>query len=371
MSAPILIRADASRQIGLGHVMRTLALADALAQRGFAPHYVSRHIIEALAERIGERGYPITRLPHAPAEARPDEYGAWLGTSETADAKAFCQIVDFCHPAVVVVDHYGLGVGWERTVRSHSGAILLAYDDLQRVHDADIILDMTAGCSAEDYAGLIRSDARLLGGPGFATLRPQFANQRKAAISRRLTDLSGDDPLHLLLSMGGADKDNITGKVVSALALLPDAPFSLDVVVGAGYEPVAELQAGLDRLVQPSQLHVNTRIMVELMSRADLAMGAAGSSSWERCTLGLPAIHAVIANNQQRIADALEQAGASYTISDPFGLPVDRLAHEFIAPTMADRLALTRMAKAAATLCDGEGANRVADLLEARRRAVA
>jgi UDP-2,4-diacetamido-2,4,6-trideoxy-beta-L-altropyranose hydrolase len=184
-------------------------------------------------------------------------------------------------------------------------------------------------------------------------VRPEFAARREEALSRRT---AGDDAGPWLVSLGLTDVGAITGRVVAAiLPHLGDRP--LDVVLGAGARSLANIQAvaARDSRVRP---HIDTHSMAELIASAELAVGAGGSSAWERCTLGLPTVALILADNQRENTAALAMAGASLALEVNGELP-DRLA-QAVAILAEDRAARLRMSRAAADLCDGLGADRVA-----------
>jgi len=145
---------------------------------------------------------------------------------------------------------------------------------------------------------------------------------------------------------------------------------ALDVVVGSGAPSLAALTALAD--ADPSvTLHVDTRDMARLTARADIAVGGGGSSSWERCVLGLPTLLLVLADNQAEAAVALAEAGAVIALdaAAEFETGFDAAAARLIAEDALRR----RLSMAAAGVCDGLGADRVADafLGLVRRRAEA
>lgn len=333
----VLFVVDSGPRIGGGHVMRSLTLARALAARGaevvFLAPPAARRVLDAFAP---------PEIGREPSEAETPE-------AVTADAAGAAARFD-----AVAFDHFRLDAEAHRAVAR--GRPALAIDDMaDRPMDADLLVDFGPERTAADYAGLIPERTRLLLGPAFGLVRPEFAALREATLRRRRETT---EVRRVLVSLGLTDLNGITGKVV--LRLLPRVgQATLDVVLGAG---AASLPA-LERLAarEPRlRLHVDTPDMAALVAGADLAVGAGGSTTWERCTLGLPSVSVLLAENQEPSGRALARLGAQETVdarADDFEAALDRAFTGLFRS--ADRRA--RMASAAAAVCDGRGAERVAD----------
>jgi UDP-2,4-diacetamido-2,4,6-trideoxy-beta-L-altropyranose hydrolase len=332
-SAPrVLFVADAGRAVGGGHVMRCLTLAGALRRAGADCAFAATP--EAAGVLDGFAGDDIRRF------AAPASDPAALCALAAQAARTWG--ADFA-----VLDHYGAGADEDAALRAAAGR-LLAIEDLRRRRDADLLLDASLGRRAGDYPG-----AQALLGPEFALVRPEFAARRAAARARRAAE---GEVRSVLVSLGLTDVGGITGRVVDAILPLLGAR-RLDVVLGGGAQslPAIEALAEADPRVI---LHVDARDMADLVAAADLAVGAGGSSAWERCVLGLPGVTLVLADNQRENALALAAAGASLMI-EVNGAVKARLGQAF--QSLADggeRRA--RMGEAAGRLCDGLGADRVA-----------
>lgn len=353
----VVFRVDASLRIGSGHVMRCLTLAAALRETGADCRFLCREHVGHLAATIRTRGFDCTLLPppSMPAEAVADaDYAAWLGVDAITDARQCAALLAPEPPADwLVVDHYALDADWERRLRPHC-CRLLAIDDLaSRRHDCDLLLDQNLGRRAADYAGRIPAGATVLVGPCHALLRPEFARARQASLARR----AGGSLQSLLVTMGGVDLDNATGAV---LGLLPGNPLppgcQVTVVMGAAAPWLASVRALASSLPWPCEVRIDVADMAELTTNCDFAIGAAGSTAWERCCLGVPSALVVLADNQQPIADALAAAGASW----PLGRAGDLAATLPIALDAAtDPARLAALGANAARIVDGLGTARV------------
>ncbi len=353
MTLTIAFRADASQQIGTGHVMRCLTLADALASKGAQCAFICREHAGNLIEYILSKGHAVHGLPMG-SEADTDlPHSAWLGATQAQDAKACAHLLAELQPDWLVVDHYALDARWEGALANHCGQVMVIDDLADRPHACNLLLDQTFGRHEVDYRPLVPEDCTLLCGSKYALLRPEFAALRPYSLQRR----AHPKLKHLLISMGGVDKDNVTVQVLNALRTYPlPADCEITVVMGA----TAPWLAGVEQLAQampwPATVRVGVTNMAKLMADSDLAIGAAGATSWERCCLGLPSILVVLAANQTSIAAALSHAGAAVLL-ELQDLSC-QLAH---TPALrADQTALIAMSRAASQICKGEGAAYVA-----------
>lgn len=326
----ILFRADAAPAVGIGHVMRCLTLAAALRDRGCLCR------LACTAETV--RTVAALRADAIDIVVLPD------GTERDPAALTSLAPVDWA-----VIDHYRLDAAYERDLRPWAGRILVIDDLADRRHDCDILLDQTVGRRAESYGGLLPASALVLAGAGHALLRPAFAAARQPPT---------DHPVHhILVSLGGTDPVNATTVVLDALGRA-DLGTTVTVVMGGAAPALDQVRAAAARLRPPAEVRVDVADMVALMTTGDLAIGAAGTSALERCCLGLPTLLLVIADNQREVAAGLERAGAAV------GTPLDpaEIARHLTA-LAGDAAARRRMAEAGMALCDGNGADRLADLM--------
>jgi UDP-2,4-diacetamido-2,4,6-trideoxy-beta-L-altropyranose hydrolase len=325
MTAFAVFRCDASPEIGGGHVMRCLALAETLASAGWSIGFVTR--------REGLAAVPaLAASRHAIVEAEGN------GQAQIGD-----------RAALVVVDHYGLDAGFEAAVKRQDRSIVVFDDLADRAHDCDVLVDPTPGRAAADYAG--KGARQLLLGGQQAIIRREWQQQRPKALARLAT---GDAVKRVIVSMGATDPANATSKVLAALALAKlDA--DVDVVLGAGAPHLESVRKLTNSRVV---LHVGPGNLPTLTAAADLAIGAPGTSSFERALLGLPAILIPTADNQRFNAAAFAASGAAEVL--PAGIldQPEALAAK-IKQLAADGARRAAMSKAAAAVTDGRGAQRL------------
>lgn len=365
----VVFRADASLQIGTGHVMRCLTLADALAARGADCQFVCREHAGNLIEFIMSKGHVVHVLPTAMQLAdltkqttdsdKPElAHGHWLGATQAQDVQACAPILAKFQPDWLIVDHYALDARWELAVKPHSRKLMVVNDLADRSHACDILLDQTFGRSAEDYRRWVPAECQLLCGSQFALLRPEFLALRAFSLQRR----EKPQLQQLLITMGGVDKDNVTSKVLESLTAcaLPDG-CNITVVMGPTAPWLDEVKRQAKRMPWPTGVLVGVSNMARLMADSDFAIGAAGATTWERCCLGLPTAMMVVAENQKYAAKLLEQAGAVHTLDLNTDL-ADSLKN-LVHSIRKSRNFLMRLIEGASNVADGKGAQRVADHL--------
>lgn len=359
----VAFRVDASVQIGSGHVMRCLTLADALAAEGSQCLFLCRAHEGHLLDLVAARGHEAVVLPAqdiattTPASDLPlPAHAHWLGAHWTTDAQASRKALASASIDWLVVDHYALDRNWEQAMRPICRRLMVIDDLADRPHDCDLLLDQNLGRRAEDYSPLLPPGAKTLIGPRYALLRPEFAAHRAESLARR----ENPQLRNLLVTMGGVDKDNATGAILDVLAdcdLPPD--LRITVVLGPHSPFLSQVRAQAQGMPRPTSVLVGVSNMARLMTDADLAIGAAGSTSWERCCLGLPTIHLVLAENQKAIADALEQADVAVTVN--ISSLRSGLCDFFKDRNRLDHI--LRRSPAASLISDGCGGAHVAKLL--------
>jgi len=276
---------------------------------------------------------------------------AFVRTPEAADILAryapdMPLVGESAEADLMVLDSYRMAPATEAAWRARAGR-LAVIDDLARPHDADLVLDPSFGREARDYSAPV-----VLAGPAYALVRPAFAAARAEALARR-----GDPARRCLVSLGLTDVGGITGRVAMALA---DSGLALAVVVGAGAPslPALEALAANGRVT----LHVDSDDMAGLITRADLCVGAGGSSVWERACLGLPTVTLILADNQRDMAMKLDAAGVTVALDARWPGLEGRLV-EAVGRLVADDGLRAGLSARSAALCDGLGADRAAEQL--------
>lgn len=350
-------RTDASLHIGTGHVMRCLTLADALHGRGAKSTFICRPHAGHLLDLIQQRGHTAQALaPADDAYTAPADpcHAQWLGTDWASDAEQTKQALGDQVLDWLVVDHYALDRRWEQAMRQHTRRIMVIDDLVDRPHACDLLLDQTFGRRATDYLPLVPDGCDLLCGAHYALLRSEFAAIREYSLKRRAQPVLKE----LLINMGGVDKDNATGDVLRALqrCALPE-DCRLTVVMGQTAPWLKNVQDLACSMQWPTRVLVGVDNMAQLMADSDLAIGAAGATSWERCCLGLPSILLVVAENQLEVAKGLEQVGAALVCLSDQGL--SKQLAVLLSKLCVDVEQIALLSKAAEMVTNGTGAGEV------------
>lgn len=335
--------------------MRCLTLADELVRQGHECQFICREHEGHLGELITSKGYKLTLLSSrndnelGATNGNSDSYALWLGLPWQEDAKETFDTLKPHKLDWLVVDHYALDAKWERYLAKTVSNIMVIDDLANRPHECMLLLDQNLGRDVSDYDKLLSADCQRLIGPRYALLRREFAEIREQSLSRR----KRPKLKRILISLGGVDRTNVTGQILEELAksTLP-ATTELDIIMGSAAPYLYEVQQQLTYLPFSATVNVGVNDMAHRMYLADLSIGAAGGTSWERCCLGLPAVLVVLAENQVAGGMALEASGAASVIGDTAQIETTLLS---LLGSLSDSNRLKKMSNAAANITDGRG----------------
>ena len=338
-SESVAIRVDSSRMIGSGHLMRCLTLGERLRSEGVQVVVVCRDLPGNLYALVHEKGFVLKVLPRHEDDSTLSGYAAWLTVSQETDAQETRAVLDTLAPiSRLVVDSYALDETWEKVMRPLVGEIFVIDDLANRRHDCDILLDQNFYLGMEHrYDGLVPIGCKLLLGPRHALLRQEFYEAKKRLRSR-------DGMLRrILIFYGGVDRTQETEKAIQALLLLKLQQIEVDVVVGSSnvrQEQIRQLCEAHDFL----HFHIQVNNMAELMANADLCLGAGGTTTWERCFLGLPAIVTAVAENQFQICEDCAAAGFIHYVGRWKDVTTESLIRAIQSYTLLERLSFLQEA---------------------------
>lgn len=360
----LVFRTDASCQIGTGHVIRCLTLARELRERGAECLFVCRAHDGHLIEQIELDDFQTIILPRMDADHPNCEdnqphmmHAHWLGSDWRIDAQQTISAIKESPVDWLVIDHYALDVQWERELRPYTKRILVIDDLADRKHDCDLLLDQNLGREGSDYSGLIQPGIETLIGPKYALLRPEFSQWRERSLARRTQPKFRN----LLITLGGVDKDNLTGELLTELSTceLPD-DLQITVILGLRAPWIEDVQAKAASMPHPTKVLLGVSNMANWMAESDLAIGSAGGTAWERCVLGVPTVVVVQAENQKSGAEALQANGAAILVDNvqQIGCLLKSLNDKTIRSTF-----LVEIGNAAANVTDGQGVQRVARVM--------
>jgi len=339
----IFIRTDASNNIGTGHVMRCLTLADELRQKGTDINFICRERPGNLISYIENRGYKVHQLPG--------------DIDIETDRRLIKEIVSKCEtkPDWVIIDHYDIDISWEYPLREHVKKIMVIDDLANRRHDCDLLLDQNYSKKENRYNGFIPENCVQLLGPEYAILRPQF---QKARDNLRERDGGVN---RILIFMGGVDPKNITSKALRAIHMLDRSDIVVDVVIG-NLNPYHDEIKILTSKIPNTICHHNVEDLAKLMSSADFCIGAGGTTTWERCCVGLPAITIILAENQKDISESLDKEGAIINLGWYQNITEYNIK-EVVEGLIDNPQKMVSMSDKSRSLVDGEGVIRVVDTI--------
>ena len=354
----VAVRADSGTEIGVGHIMRSLSLIDQLADQFAAIDvlFICRSHSAHLAKMIEERGYSV-KLLKVNRQLLMSEalhlHKRWVGETLSVDAQQTADAIleRWGTPADwIILDHYGIDLEWEEKIAKYVKRIMVIDDLADRRHHCDLLLDQTYGEPKDRYDELIPIGAKALIGARYALLRKEFDFN----IEEIRKDRSARNPKNLLISLGGGDPENFTGQVLDAIHGWRACFGKITVVLGhanpnyqflrrKAYSLNVEILQGVDNIA-------------EIILSHDLAIGASGISTWERCALGMPTVAIQTADNQKVLLSRLNKTAAISKL-DP---PIDRVSLEScLRPFLDVRENYIDAINKCFEICDSKGAHRV------------
>ncbi|GAB6158043.1 UDP-2,4-diacetamido-2,4,6-trideoxy-beta-L-altropyranose hydrolase [Desulfotomaculum varum] len=355
-----VFRVDSSREIGSGHVMRCLTLANALKERGHGTFFICRDFNGNIGNLICDKGHELVYLPYRQGNKVCNDrvfHASWLGANWQQDAEDTVAVLRqrFGRPADwLVVDHYAIDERWEKELLPYARKIMVIDDLADRPHICDVLLDQNLYEDMERrYDNLVPPGAVKLLGPRYALLRPEFYDARQNLRHRDGT------VRRILVFFGGSDVTNETLKALKAVKMLNRPDIAVDVVIGSANPHKEEIIAFCQDMSQAT-LHCQVDNMAQLMVQADLAIGAGGTTTWERCCVGLPALIISIAKNQMGISRAVHMVGSAIYLGEKNNVFIDKII-SVLNFVLSSSSVVQYLAENALSLVDGQGLNRVID----------
>jgi UDP-2,4-diacetamido-2,4,6-trideoxy-beta-L-altropyranose hydrolase len=322
--------------------MRCLALAQAWQDSGGQAVFVTATEVLAIERRLQAEGFEVVRLAVEPGSS--DDAVQTVELARQRDARW------------LVVDGYRFGAEYQQAAK-RAGLKLLFIDDNghAQCYCADLVLNQNVHAHDGLYVRRERQ-TRILLGTRYALLRREFRRWSQGA--RTIPPVARN----VLVTLGGADPENVTLKVIQALQRIEVADLEATVVAGASNVHHELLQAAVRSSPFPVRLERNVNNMPERMAGADLALTAGGSTCWELAYMGLPACTLILADNQEQNVRRLGRLGQVLDLGLAAELTEERLVNE-IGGLMGDTLRRQRMSELGRALVDGRGALRVVEAM--------
>jgi len=338
----LLVRTDASVEIGSGHVMRCLALAQAWQSEGRKVAFLMADTAPALEARINAEGFSVIHHPY------PD--------GSAADSEHTIAITQTLGTNKVVVDGYHFGADYQQQLKV-AGLKVLFIDDNGHAdyYAADWVLNQNIYAHEGLYPHR-EPYTKLLLGTRFALLRKEFWPWR--GWQRQIAPVARK----ILVTLGGSDPDNVTLQVMQALQQVTVPNLEVMVVVGGSNPYFEGLQALATSSAVKFDLRRNVDNMPELMAWADMAIAGSGSTCWELAFMGLPSLVIPLAINQEKVAQALSNSEIAKSLLAPARLSLLHVTAE-IEEFLLDKKLRANLSQTSNQIVDGNGVHKVAMML--------
>lgn len=343
----VAIRVDSSSQMGSGHLMRCLTLADHLKNKGHEVHFISRELDGAICYVAEAKGYNVHKLSRPISSDTLSGYLLWLGVTQEQDAQETINIIKTVGKVnILIVDNYAIGKIWERNLRPYADKIFVIDDLANRKHDCDFLLDQTYGIeNTGKYGGLVPLNCIQFLGTAYSLLKPEYRKLRQEI------NLIRKDVHNVLVFFGGSDDTGETVKLLIAIKNGNYAQYHFIVIVGGSNPQKDNVKSYCASLVN-AEFHCQVDDMEHYISISDIAFASAGVNTWERCVLGLPSIITVTADNQREIAKKMHEKNAAVILGS-YG----KITSEDYDKALKgmDSLDIVSLSKNAAALMDNDG----------------
>lgn len=355
----VVFRVDAALHIGSGHAIRCLTLAGCLKQQGAECIFICRSFSGNLCDLIKQKGHEVYVLPVCFEEAHLNQelhlpYQDWLGVSQHEDAHQTILVFKKINQSIdwLIVDHYGIDYLWQNQLRAYTQKIMVIDDLANRRHNADLLLDQNLYLNYQiRYQNLVSKSCRVLLGPKYALLRPEFAHYRSEPKSK-------NEYPKILVFFGGIDLEGETLKFLQTIQN-KFTQYKFEVVLGR-QSPHFQAALRLSEKQEHITLWYGCDEMAKLMHQCDFAFGASGSTNWERFCLGLNTALVCVADNQRQLLDDLAAQNLVICLGD--SKQVTSNTYQDILINL-DELK-TNLGMRIREYCDGLGVNRIVDYLK-------
>ena len=352
----VAFRVDSGRDLGTGHLSRCITLAHALKDKFNAEcFFIMREHQGHHVTLVQRAGFSYVLLP---LKITPNyfsgNYNDWVGDNAEQDALLTEKSINRWSETAIdflIVDHYGLDIKWESYFVDRGFALGIIDDLVNRRHSGAFLIDQTCGRENIEYYDLVPSSMRLFTGESYCILRPEFLFYRPVSLMKRNTESLS---LRIMVNFGSTDPHNHTARALVGLK-----PFmglykgKVVVVVGSGCPYIATIKKAISELPYQCDLLIDVEYMAKLMVDVDLAIGAAGATTWERCILGIPTLLLKTAENQSDVIHRVAEKGAARIY---FGAPDDPALSTSLVDVL---LAQQQISKAASQLVDGKGMDEI------------
>ncbi|MAF76562.1 MAG: UDP-2,4-diacetamido-2,4,6-trideoxy-beta-L-altropyranose hydrolase [Halobacteriovoraceae bacterium] len=298
----VLFRVDAAWHIGLGHLLRCIELAKIIEKAGIEVFFVCRNFegfsYEPYISNLNFKFFFLERVAVSGQIGEVPQH-EWLGCSVEEDVReVICQIKDLNFNAVFV-DHYSIDKRWEKKIKSKCRKVVVIDDLGDRQHSCDYIVDPNYASLESKFLGSgSEVIEKLLLGTKYTILKSDFPRLRESYLEKK----TNSSLKKILVNLGGASNSIILKKILIGIE---DSSFSGEVVVLANNEEFVK-ECESDIVFSKFTFIKYISDMADFYHDIDLVIGAAGTSFWERCCLGIPSILLKVADNQEVVIKPVE-----------------------------------------------------------------
>lgn len=359
MDLKIVFRVDASKQIGTGHLIRCVTLAKELERIGARCSFLCKEHEDNLFDYVLENRFELKILKkqknsYFDMKSKDDlNHSDWLGSSQVDDAQQSIQLMQTSDPDWLIIDHYGIDYRWQELLRPHCKKILVIDDLADRKHTCDLLLDQNfVNNYLNRYDNLVKPTTAKLLGPKFALLQKDYSD-----FKNKVPKINNNVE-NILVYFGGSDLHGLTESVVDALVEILENTVNVDIVVN---QPSKSLLNKIHRK-KNFNFYSNLTTLAPLISKADLAIGAGGTTTWERCFMGTPSIVITTAENQIATAKKMHEQKMIHWIGHFYEINKVDLPKE-IKDILLDFKFFSASSKKCSKLVDGRGAERVVQIM--------
>ena len=344
MAKNFVIRVDSGREIGFGHGMRCLTIANEIKKKEFNVLIIMNRERNNLGELFKKNGHDVSYIINRKIGFKKIDVKYDLEQTKRILQK-FKEKID-----IFLIDHYNIDYKWEKSLRQYVRKIVVIDDLNNRKHDCDLIIDQGLHHNMKNlYVKLVPKNCKILTGPKYAILRPEFH------IFRKKLQKQNKIIKRIMISFGGSDPNNDTIKVLEGITKIKDREFSIDVIVGKANSSHAKIQKICEKM-KKTRCYYNPEKMAKIMSKCDLAIGSGGSTTWERCCLGIPSIVSIASEDQYEATRILNSKKCIKNL----GMSKKKLGSDYvIAIEDMNFKKLNEMRKECLKLVDGNGTKRI------------
>lgn len=357
----VALRCDASLKIGTGHVMRCATLAKELIKQKAEVYFICRSMPGDFCDWLENQNFKVLRLPYFDTLISSDEransnFDEVRFASEEQDAIDTLRVLEGQELFDwFVVDHYCLGGIWEAEIRIMAKKILAIDDLYNRNHDCDLLLNQNyLGNPLDPYKGQIPDHCCALLGPEFSLLQREYAELHQEISAR-------SNPVrNILVSFGGHGYVELIEMVINTFLRINKHDIDLDIVLSESNSEYSRLSKYISN---KSNIHLYgmQTTLAHMMAKADLAIGAGGSTTWERLCMGLPSLVITLAKNQVAIAKELSEQGLVNVLGN-IGNVDEKIIFKALT-TLLNNPQLGTISRNCLNLVDGRGALRIASIM--------